>query len=243
MYGKENPTFADKIRAIWNYQSEDEKEIREQQVFNHSDALLRYVGMLLTVVALFLYVKNYQELYQAVSFTAIMIFSHLLVQGVQRTSNFNLYMIRLWLLALFVQIPFVILTDGIELNSLFILLAGGVLIRGGFKYAPLYALLVYLVPIHNIWIVGIIVPAFYILRKCKMSILTYVVFSIFVMMFGDKHLEYYYIFAIVFGAILIESSILLKNRLQGIMFYKISRKMYYYGYFIIMIIAVLYKYL
>ncbi|MBG9693107.1 hypothetical protein ABD91_20385 [Lysinibacillus sphaericus] len=243
MYGKENPTFVDKVCAVWNYQSEDDKLIRERQTFNHSDAFLRYIAMLLTVLALFLYVENYQEWYQAISFTATMIFSYLLVQGVERTSNFNLYMIRLWLLALFVQIPFVILTESIKLNGLFLLFAGALLVKGGVKYLPLYVLLIYLVPIHDVWIVAIIVPAWAIFKKYKVSVFTYMILFITVIMFGNEHLKYSYIFAIAFGATLIEIVRLLKNQLQMIPLFKFPRKLYYYGYFIIITLAVLYKYL
>lgn len=167
MYGVENPTTWQKIKAIWSYEDKkDELEPKKEVERDGRIDLLKWIAilsMLIDHIGYGFFPNN--EAFRIVGRLAFPIFAYLIVQGLTNTRNQKKYIMRLWLFALISQIPFLLYFDVMRLNVLFVFFAGALLCKAGWQFIPLYALLGFLLPIDYGWWGLTIIPLFYWLKK------------------------------------------------------------------------------
>lgn len=166
MYGIENPTLWQKIKAVWSY--EDTQDVNKGEVVKERNTwldILKWIAVITMTIDHVGYAFALGETYRQIGRLAFPIFAFLIAQGMINTRNTKKYLLRLWLFALISQIPATLLFDSLTLNVLFVFAAGVALCHFGLMYLPLYIALAILIPVDYGWWGMTLVPLFYWLRN------------------------------------------------------------------------------
>lgn len=149
---EQNKVWED-AKDVWNFEEKDVKDRKKGTRISRLDALkwIALIAMVIDHIGILFFSEN--ETLRIIGRISFPIFAYLIAEGSFKTRNRKRYLIRLWLFALLAQVPYMITFDKMELNILFTLFAGLLLIHLGWSYAMLvFVFLIWLpIPVSYGW--------------------------------------------------------------------------------------------
>lgn len=133
---KENKMWED-AKGVWSFEEADVKKRVKGERISKLDALkwIALIAMVIDHIGLLFFPE--ENVFRVIGRISFPIFAYLIAEGSFKTRNRKRYLIRLWFFALLAQVPYMIAFDIMELNILFTLFAGLLLIHLGWSYAML----------------------------------------------------------------------------------------------------------
>lgn len=154
-------------KGVWNYEEPEVIERVQGKRISRLDALkwIALIAMVIDHIGLMFFPE--ETAFRVIGRISFPIFAYLVAEGSFKTRNRKRYLFRIWFFALLAQVPYMIAFDKMELNILFTLFAGLLLVHLGWSYAMLiFVFLIWFsIPISYGWWGVLLIMIFATFRK------------------------------------------------------------------------------